>query len=520
MKSKGVTGVVFGLFLVWSLLAGCSRSIGATDVGASVVSVPVSVVIGQAGGIARSVDGNVRVVFPSKVVSRSIEAVVRPVYGVPDGNVGKAYGMEIWGLETTREGVVVGMTYDEAALPPGVDESDLALGVLEGRFWRALPSATVDVVSNEVSGRVASLGSLDVYGVLVRPYPMVLNASFDIPVMEGKSAAGWVSISNSPGAGGTKNVDGNNFFVINDRGQADSDPSVQQVVTGLVPGRSYRINGFFGGQGDCCGNPLIPSFGVAVDGRIILERSRPLGEKLVPFSATLLATSKSHTISFIAERNGEDVAYVIDDITIVPKRGFNLAVSGVSPDKGVVLSYPHGIDCGTDCVTNFASGSSVTLVATAASGFVFSGFSGAGCLGTLVCTVTMDTAKAVTATFSSPSSNVTLVGIATFAMRGYHAGGQLDPDFDPDILEYRVQRLEPGFITLVASAEHSGAVIKISGTTETSGQPFPLYFSGMDMAVPVEITAEDGQTTNTYTLLLCRWYCQGSKTSLKENGTL
>jgi len=66
---------------------------------------------------------------------------------------------------------------------------------------------------------------------------------------------------------------------------------------------------------------------------------------------------------------------------------------------GSVASNPAGIACGTSCQMSVNAGLTVTLSATAASGYAFYGWSGA-CSGSLpTCSVTMDTAKSVTATF-------------------------------------------------------------------------------------------------------------------------
>ncbi len=57
------------------------------------------------------------------------------------------------------------------------------------------------------------------------------------------------------------------------------------------------------------------------------------------------------------------------------------------------------IDCGSTCNASFASGTSVTLTATPATGSIFGGWSGA-CIGTESCTVDMTAARNVTATFT------------------------------------------------------------------------------------------------------------------------
>jgi hypothetical protein len=78
---------------------------------------------------------------------------------------------------------------------------------------------------------------------------------------------------------------------------------------------------------------------------------------------------------------------------------FGLAIVKSGTGTGSVTSSPAGIDCGGTCSGEFESGTSVTLTATPATGSTFAGWSGAGCTGTGTCTVTLDAAKNVTATF-------------------------------------------------------------------------------------------------------------------------
>jgi hypothetical protein len=78
---------------------------------------------------------------------------------------------------------------------------------------------------------------------------------------------------------------------------------------------------------------------------------------------------------------------------------FPLTVVKAGTGNGRVTSSPSGIDCGETCAGDVTSGTEVTLTATAASGSVFAGWSGA-CTGTAsTCQVTMDGAKEVEATF-------------------------------------------------------------------------------------------------------------------------
>ncbi|MCX5910060.1 MAG: fibronectin type III domain-containing protein, partial [Deltaproteobacteria bacterium] len=77
-----------------------------------------------------------------------------------------------------------------------------------------------------------------------------------------------------------------------------------------------------------------------------------------------------------------------------------------------------GINCGPDCEESFASGTNVTLSATADGASVFAGWSG-DCMGTGTCTVTMNASRTITAQFndsSSPSPN-------TYTLSASAAGG-------------------------------------------------------------------------------------------------
>ena len=60
---------------------------------------------------------------------------------------------------------------------------------------------------------------------------------------------------------------------------------------------------------------------------------------------------------------------------------FALSVTRMGTGTGTVTSNPSGINCGTSCTANYATGTSVTLTAAAASGSTFAGWSGS-CTGT------------------------------------------------------------------------------------------------------------------------------------------
>jgi Divergent InlB B-repeat domain len=82
--------------------------------------------------------------------------------------------------------------------------------------------------------------------------------------------------------------------------------------------------------------------------------------------------------------------------------------------SGTVTSSPTGISCPSTCSASYAPSTQVTLTATPANGYGFSGWGGA-CSGVGNCVVTMNTAQSVTATFAQTqyTLNVSVAGNGT-----------------------------------------------------------------------------------------------------------
>ena len=100
----------------------------------------------------------------------------------------------------------------------------------------------------------------------------------------------------------------------------------------------------------------------------------------------------------------------------------------VSPSgSGTVSSAPAGISCGSNCSASYSHGTSVTLTATPASGYQFSGWYGP-CSGTGTCLVTMDQVQLVTAQFAAssptpiPTLNEWLQGLLLLGLGGLMMG--------------------------------------------------------------------------------------------------
>lgn len=104
------------------------------------------------------------------------------------------------------------------------------------------------------------------------------------------------------------------------------------------------------------------------------------------------------------------------DFLLQPIQTLSVTLGGDGPNAGSVTSSPAGINCQYDpagCTANFDLGTVVTLTANPLPGSFFSYWSGACTNATVTCTVTMDQARSVGATFNigQPQTvNVTLGG--------------------------------------------------------------------------------------------------------------
>jgi YVTN family beta-propeller protein/adhesin HecA-like repeat protein len=170
--------------------------------------------------------------------------------------------------------------------------------------------------------------------------------------------------------------------------------SSTQTVTLGNPGSApltftYAISpsDFHEGSGDTCGSAggqLAPDSSCTI---FILFSPTQTGVE----NATLTVTDNSNNIS----GSMQTVALTGTGTTT----SFTLNVAEAGTGGGTVMSSPAGINCPTTtCSANFSAGTSVTLTASPNAGSVFVGWGGA-CSGSGTCTVTMNSNRAVTATF-------------------------------------------------------------------------------------------------------------------------
>ncbi|MBI3043630.1 MAG: fibronectin type III domain-containing protein, partial [Betaproteobacteria bacterium] len=161
------------------------------------------------------------------------------------------------------------------------------------------------------------------------------------------------------------------------------------------------------------------SGGVAPTGNVLFKDGTSLLATVALSGGQALYTSSSLAVGahdFTAEYSGDAnhggssssaVPVTVNAIT----HALTVAVNG----GGTVTSNPAGIDCGATCVASFAQDTSVTLTATGAAGYSFSGWGGA-CTGAGGCAVTMDAGKSVTASFADTQAPTVPSGLAATAV--------------------------------------------------------------------------------------------------------
>lgn len=139
-----------------------------------------------------------------------------------------------------------------------------------------------------------------------------------------------------------------------------------------------------------------------------------------------------------------------------------LTVTKSGTGTGTVTSAPAGITCGTTCTASFDEGINVTLTATASTGSVFTGWSGA-CTGSGACVVPMSAAKSVNAEFTrlfalTVTKSGTGTGTVTSAPAGITCGADCSESY-----------AEGTSVTLTAAATTGSAFAGWTGACTGTG---------------------------------------------------
>jgi len=248
------------------------------------------------------------------------------------------------------------------------------------------------------------------------------------------------SITNAPGfAGVNGNISGDPLFVnvgggdfhlqpgspAIDAGTSDGaptkdlecrtrfdDPATPNTGGGTSPFFDIGAFEFGGGVPDCLsqvtveragsGTGVVSSSPGGIDCGATCEASFQDGTEV-----TLTATPGTGTVfsGWSGPCTGNGVcrfsAFTDEVVTASFVVGRTLTVMLAGTGSGVVTSSPGGINCGSDCSEDYIAGTVATLTATPAIGSIFAGWTG-DCNGAGSCMLTMNSAKNVTAVFTTP----------------------------------------------------------------------------------------------------------------------
>ncbi len=171
-----------------------------------------------------------------------------------------------------------------------------------------------------------------------------------------------------------------------------------RAVTATFNAVSYALTVSKGGMGTGsvvsspagidCGASCTASY--AYGSSVTLTATPATGATFAGWSGACSGTSSTCTVSMTS---ANAVTATFNSVN------YALTVSKAGMGTGTVTSSPAGVSCGASCTANYAYGTSVTLTVAPAAGATFAGWSGA-CSGTSsTCTVSMTSARAVTASF-------------------------------------------------------------------------------------------------------------------------
>lgn len=146
----------------------------------------------------------------------------------------------------------------------------------------------------------------------------ITNGDFDTTVPSNGTGGGWTS-SNIDGSGGWRSTGGNPdaMFILNDAGQALTDPTIQQIVTGLTPFATYRLTGSYANVYNCCGSRGPDTFAIDIDGVNLTELDYPGSGIWGTFSFDIMAPDTDLLIAFRAEIRSDDTEYKLDSLSLV-----------------------------------------------------------------------------------------------------------------------------------------------------------------------------------------------------------
>ncbi len=156
---------------------------------------------------------------------------------------------------------------------------------------------------------------------------LVINGDFATAVPTNATGGGWTNSNENPTWGWEAGI-GNPApgFLLNEFGSVSTDPTLLQVVTGLVVGTQYQFSGdYISYARNQSPASATDSFRALLDGNVVFMagptaviRSGNPSAPWSSFSVLFTATATSTTLELKAECNGSDNDFGVDNISIAP----------------------------------------------------------------------------------------------------------------------------------------------------------------------------------------------------------
>jgi len=157
------------------------------------------------------------------------------------------------------------------------------------------------------------------------PCELLVNGDFEQQVTVSPEN-GWSFVTTGGSAWHATGGNPGGYFTMNENGALDSDPTLSQSVTGLVIGKEYRIQGEYRSFAPDFGDADKPdAFAVQLEPQpggqgptILVELPRPSPDATAwtAFRADFVATGSTETITFVAERDGDDSSFDVDNLCL------------------------------------------------------------------------------------------------------------------------------------------------------------------------------------------------------------
>ena len=329
------------------------------------------------------------------------------VAGVTVHSVSSEYTLDPWDLRAIH-------TVDGSGLTGGGHD----VAATTGNSWQTITSSGTGTIVFDL-GAVRTLGVVHVWNLnFYSPYngrgasSVLISTSADLAAWVEKGTHQFTmatGLANDPGfdidASGWGQARYVRFDILNNFGGDDNAGHVGlsevRFFTAAPPPPTHQLSITKAGTGAGTVTSTAPS--AAIDCGTSCSASFDEGTQVTLSAAPAVGTSFTGWTGGGCSGTGSCTVTVNAPTTVTAtftQNAYQLTVATAGTGSGTVSStVPAGIiDCGAACAGFFSHGSTVTLVATPSTASAFSGWSGA-CTGNVSCTVVMDQARTVTATF-------------------------------------------------------------------------------------------------------------------------